>query len=146
MSHDTYNGQLSGGMLKVENTTFLANINNQLQFNNGWSAEFSGFYRSRGIEGQIVINPLWRLDAGVQKQILKKKGSLKLSIRDIFNSQNFSGNVNYQDIDAYIKNTRDSRTASLTFSYRFGKPMQNQQRRRTGSASDEQSRVKTSGN
>src|SRR5665647_1532227 len=146
VSHDTYNGQLSGGMLKVENTTFLANINNQLQFNNGWSAEFSGFYRSRGIEGQIVINPLWRLDAGVQKQILKKKGSLKLSIRDIFNSQNFSGSVNYQDIDAYIKNTRDSRVASLTFSYRFGKPMQNQQRRRTGSASDEQSRVKTSGN
>lgn len=146
VSHDTYNGQLSGGILKVENTTFLANINNQLQFNNGWSAEFSGFYRSRGIEGQIVINPLWRLDAGVQKQILKKKGSLKLSIRDIFNSQNFSGSVNYQDIDAYIKNTRDSRVASLTFSYRFGKPMQNQQRRRTGSASDEQSRVKTSGN
>jgi hypothetical protein len=94
----------------------------------------------------MVMNSMWRLDAGVQKQILKKKGSLKLSIRDIFQSQTFQGSVNYQDIDMRIKNTRDSRTVSLTFAYRFGKPMQNQQRNKTGGASDEQSRVKSSGN
>jgi iron complex outermembrane recepter protein len=146
VSHDTYKGQLSGGMLAVESTMFFSNMSNQFKFNKGWSAELSGFYRSKGIEGQMIINPMWRLDAGVQKQILKKKGSLKLSIRDIFKSQNFSGGVNYQDIDALIKNTRDSRVASLTFSYRFGKPMQNQQRRKTGGASDEQSRVKSTGN
>lgn len=146
VAHDTYKGQLSGGMLNVESTMFFSNMNNQFKFNKGWSAELSGFYRSKGIEGQMVINPMWRLDAGLQKQILKKKGSVKLSIRDIFKSQNFTGGVNYQDIDAIIKNTRDSRVASLTFSYRFGKPMQNQQRRKTGGASDEQSRIKTGGN
>jgi iron complex outermembrane recepter protein len=146
VNHDAYKGQLSGGMLNVESTMFFSNMNNQFKFNKGWSAELSGFYRSKGIEGQMLINPMWRLDAGLQKQILKKKGSLKLSIRDIFKSQNFTGGVNYQDIDAIIKNTRDSRAASLTFSYRFGKPMQNQQRRKTGGASDEQSRIKTGGN
>ncbi len=146
LSHDTYKGELSGGILNVENTMFLSNISNQLKFKKGWSAELSGFYRSKGIEGQIVINPMWRLDAGLQKQILKNKGSLKLSVRDFFQSQNFSGSVNYQDIDVRIKNTRDSRTVSLTFSYRFGKPMQNQRSRKTGGASDEQSRVKSSGN
>ena len=146
VSHDRYNGKLSGGMLAVENTMFTANMSNQIKFDKGWSAEVSGFYRSRGIEGQIIINPMWRLDAGVQKQILKKKATLKLSVRDIFKSQNFSGGVNYQDIDAIIKNTRDTRIASLTFSYRFGKPMQNQQRKKTGGASDEQNRVKTGGN
>ncbi|MGZ4049231.1 MAG: outer membrane beta-barrel protein, partial [Bacteroidia bacterium] len=87
----------------------------------------------------------WRVDAGLQKQVLKNKGTLKLSVRDIFSSQNFSGYVNYQDIDVYIKNRHDNTTASLTFSYRFGKPLQNQQRRKTGGASDEQSRVKTGG-
>jgi iron complex outermembrane recepter protein len=146
VSHDTYKGQISGGMLNVENTMFSGNMSNQLKFKKGWSAELSGFYRSKGIEGQIVINPMWRMDAGLQKLILKKKGSLKLSIRDIFQSQNFSGSVNYQDIDVHLKNTRDSRTVSLTFSYRFGKPMQNQQRRKTGGATEEQNRVKTGGN
>jgi hypothetical protein len=89
---------------------------------------------------------MWRLDAGVQKLILKKKGSLKFSVRDIFNSQYFQGYINYQDIDARIKNVWDSRTFSLTFSYRFGNPIKNQPHRRTGGASDEQNRVKSSSN
>lgn len=144
--HDTYKGALNGGFLNVNNTMFFSNINNQLNFKKGWSAELSGFYRSQGIEGQIVVNPMWRMDAGVQKQILKSRGTLKFSLRDIFQSQNFSGYVKYQDIDVYIKNIRDSRSASLTFSYRFGKPIKNQQRRRTGGASDEQNRVKTGDN
>lgn len=144
--HDTYKGALDGGYLNVKGATFFGNISNQLKFKKGWNAEISGFYRTRGIEGQIIMNPMWRLDAGLQKEVFKNKGSLKLSVRDIFSSQNFSGYVNYQDIDVYIKSRHDNTTASLTFSYRFGKPLQNQQRRKTGGASDEQSRVKTGGN
>jgi hypothetical protein len=106
----------------------------------------SGFYRSKGIEGQIVINALWRMDVGIQKQILKKKGSVKLSVRDLFNSMNsMKASVNYQDIDLNINNIRDSRTVSLTFSYRFGKPLKNGRTRNSGAA-DEQSRIKSSGN
>ncbi|MEO8720331.1 MAG: TonB-dependent receptor [Ginsengibacter sp.] len=146
LNHTSYRGVLDGGNLEIDATAFMANMSNQFSLKDGWSAELSGFYRSRGIEGQIIINPMWRLDAGVQKMILKKKGSLKLSIRDIFNSQMFSGSVNYHDIDVKIKNVRDSRTVSLTFSYRFGKPLKNQSHRKTGGASDEQSRIKSSGN
>lgn len=144
--HDNFKGALNGDYLNVNNITFFSNINNQFKFKKGWSAELSGFYRSKGIEGQIVMNPMWRMDAGVAKQVLKNKGTLKFSVRDIFQSQYFSGYVKYQDIDVYIKNTRDSRAASLTFSYRFGKPIKNQQRRKTGGASDEQSRVKSGDN
>ncbi|MEP6951025.1 MAG: outer membrane beta-barrel protein [Ginsengibacter sp.] len=144
--HDTYKGELDGGYLNVNSTTFFANITNQLKFKKGWSAELSGFYRSKGIESQIIIDPLWRLDAGLQKEVLKKKGTVKLGIRDIFASQNFTGSVQYQDIDVFLRNRHDNRRASLTFTYRFGKPLQNQQRRKTGSASDEQNRVKTGGN
>jgi hypothetical protein len=146
VNYNSYSGQLDGGHLDVNATTLMVNMNNQIKFKKGWSAELSGFYRSKGIEGQIVINPMWRLDAGVQKTVLKNKGSVKLGIRDIFNSQNFTGAVKYQDIDVYIKNLRDSRTVSLTFSYRFGKPIKNQQHRRTGGASDEENRIKGSGN
>jgi iron complex outermembrane recepter protein len=145
VSNTTFKGELNGGMLSTQATTFFGNMNNQIKFDKGWSAEVSGFYRSKGIEGQIVMNAIWRLDAGVQKQILKNKGSLKLGVRDIFNSQHFEGAVKYQDIDLNINNLRMNRTVSLTFSYRFGKPIKNQQHRKTGGASEEQSRVKTSG-
>ncbi len=144
--YDKYKGELDGGYLNVNNVTFFANMNNQFKFKKGWSAELSGFYRTKGIEGQIIVNPMWRLDAGFQKQVLKNKGTLKLSVRDIFKSQNFIGTVNYKDIDVYVNSRHDNRTASLTFTYRFGKPLQNQQRRKTGGASDEQGRVKTGGN
>lgn len=146
VNHDTYYGVIDDGVLNVANTSFLFNMNNQLKFEKGWSAELSGFYRSKGIEGQIVMNPIWRLDAGLQKSVLKNKGTLKASIRDIFNSQNFMGTVNYQAIDGYIKNTNYTRTFSLTFLYRFGKPLKNQNQRSRGGASDEQNRIKSSVN
>ena len=146
VNYNAFSGVIDGGNLNIEATTFMANMNNQFKISEDWSAELSGFYRSKAIEGQIVMYPMWRLDAGVQKLILKKKGSLKFSVRDIFNSQHFQGYINYQDIDARIKNVWDSRTFSLTFSYRFGKPIKNQPHRRTGGASDEQNRVKSSSN
>lgn len=147
ISNSKYKGALNGGVLDVNGNMFTTNISNQFKFKKGWSAELSGFYRSKGIEGQIVANPMWQMSTGVQKQILKNKGNLKLSFSDIFNSQRFVGTVKYQDIDVYINEKGDSRRASLTFTYRFGKAMQNQQqRRKTGGAGDEQSRVKSGGN
>ena len=142
--NDKYKGILNGGLLDVNSTMLMTNMSNQFKFKKGWSAELSGWYRSKGIEGQIVYDPMWQVSTGVQKQILKTKGNLKLSISDIFNSQIFTGTVNYQDIDIYIHNKNDRRRVALTFTYRFGKQMQNQQqRRKTGGAEDEQSRVKS---
>ena len=119
-------------------------LTNQFKFKKGWSAELSGFYRSNGIEGQIIMDPMWQISAGVQKQILKDKGTLKLGFRDIFNSQQFKGAVKYQDIDVKIKSINDSRRATLTFIYRFGKPIKNQpQRRKTGGTTEEENRIKS---
>ena len=142
--NNKYYGALNTGILDVNATMFMTNINNQFKFKKGWSTELSGFYRSKGIEGQMVANPMWQISTGVQKQILKTKGTLKLSINDIFNSQQFSGSVKYQDIDVVIKNHGDRRRVALTFIYRFGKPIKNQpQRRRTGGTSDEENRIKS---
>jgi hypothetical protein len=139
--NNKYYGALNTGILDVNATMFMTNINNQFKFKKGWSAELSGFYRSKGIEGQIVTNPMWQVSSGIQKQVLKTKGSLKLSISDIFNSQTFSGAVKYQDIDVKIRSAGDRRRTSLTFTYRFGKPIQNQPRKKS-SGLDEESRVK----
>ena len=142
--NNKYYGALNTGILDVNATVFLANVNNQFKFKNGWNAELSGFYRSKGIEGQIVANPMWQISTGVQKQILKTKGSLKFSIIDIFNSQQFHGSVKYQDIDVDVISKGDRRRAVLTFSYRFGKPLKNQpQRRKTGATIEEENRVKS---
>ncbi len=143
ISNNKYKGALNGGVLDVSGALFMTNVSNQFKFKKGWSAELSGWYRSKGIEGQIVMNPMWQISTGVQKQVLKTKGTVKLSLSDIFNSQQFTGTVKYQDIDIYIKSKNDRRRASLTFTYRFGKAMKNQERRKIGGAGEEQNRVKT---
>lgn len=143
VNHNKFSGKLNGSDLNVSGTTFMGNMNNQFKINKTWSAELSGFYRSAGYEGQLIMNPMWQLSSGIQKQILKTKGSLKFSVNDIFNSRQFIGRVKYDDIDVLINARRDSRRASLTFSYRFGKPIKTQERRKIGGADEEQNRVKT---
>jgi iron complex outermembrane recepter protein len=132
--------------LDIQFTSFMSNITNSFTFGKGWSTELSGFYRSRAVEGLVVANDMWAANAAISKQILKKKGTVKAGIRDIFWSQNFSGYAKYSDVDVEIFNRRDSRQFNLTFTYRFGKTNIAPARRKNSGASDEQNRVNTGAN
>ena len=140
--YQQFKGLLYGEIIDVDATSYLINVNNQFSFKKGWSAELSGFYRTKGVEGQIRIEALGQLTAGVQKLVLKKKGTLKLTVRDALLTMIPRGNISFQNTDAYFKNYRDSRVATLSFNYRFGKPIKGTKARKTGGAGDEQNRIK----
>jgi hypothetical protein len=139
-----FNGLVNNEMVEVEAGNFVTNINNQFKFSKGWSAEISGWYRTKGIEGQIIIEPMGACNVGIGKQVLKNKGTLKLNVRDIFYTQVAKGQINFESTEASFQNYRDSRVVNVTFSYRFGKPMNggNSQRKK-GGANEEQNRVKS---
>ena len=141
-SYNQYKGLLYSNSSTSSGSSYIININNQFKFNKGWSAELSGFYRTKGIEGQISIDPISQVNAGVQKEIFKKKGSLKLNIRDAFFTMVQNGKINILNTDASFHQYSDSRVLTLNFTYRFGKPMKAAQKRKTGGAGDEQNRVK----
>jgi iron complex outermembrane recepter protein len=147
VNYNHFTGDLYGENLDVDAITGMGNMTNMFKFKNGWSAELSGWYRTRGIEGQIFIQPLGQTSAALAKQIMKEKASLKLGLRDIFYTQQVSGNINFQQTEATFHNTRDSRQLSLTFTYRFGKTVQGaRNNRHSGGADDESSRLKKGGN
>ena len=141
-NYSDYRGLLNGENLHVNAGNFLVNLNNQFKFKKGWSAELSGWYRTSGIEGQILIKPMGQLNAGVQKQVLKNKGTLKLNIRDMLFTMRAKGEINFQQTEASFRQERDSRVATISFAYRFGKPINGLQKRKTGGAGTEQNRVK----
>jgi iron complex outermembrane recepter protein len=146
LNYSHFSGMLYGENLNVSSTTLMGNLNNQFKFNKGWGGELSGFYRTGGVEGQVYIKSFGQVSAAVVKQVLKEKGSLKLGIRDIFNTQQVSGNIDFQETQARFHNIRNSRQVSLTFSYRFGKPIKGTQtNRHSGGADEESSRVKAGG-
>ena len=147
LSYNKFSGLLYGENINVEATTLLLNVNNQFNFPKGWGGEISGFYRTKGVEGQVVVYPLGQASAAISKKLLKDKASLKLAIKDIFYTNGAHGYINFQQTEATFHNNRDSRIVSMTFTYRFGKPLKGAgpQRHNSG-ATDEENRVKTGGN
>jgi outer membrane receptor for ferrienterochelin and colicin len=126
-NYHKFKGELYGEKIDISASTVLFNVNNQFRFNKGWSAELSGFYRTKGVDGQIMIQPLGQVSAGVSKQVLKGKGSVRFNMRDLFYTNWVKGNINFQRTEAYFENRRDSRVGTISFTYRFGKPIKDQQ-------------------
>jgi iron complex outermembrane recepter protein len=145
-NYEKLNGKLTGEDFEVSSGNFTINVNNQLTFKKGWSAEVSGWYRSRGIWGQIRSYPMGALTTGVSKQVLKGKGSVKMSVRDIFYTQPARGDINFKSTEARFRSHWDSRQVNLTLTYRFGKPFKVEGPQRRERTPEEQNRVKGGSN
>ncbi|MDB5247010.1 MAG: TonB-denpendent receptor [Segetibacter sp.] len=140
-----YKGIYQSDPVNIQFTSFTGNITNSFTLGKGWNAEISGWYRSKGVEGLLVINNMGAVNSAITKQAFKKKGTFKLGIRDMFFTQKFSGYAKYSDVDVTIAGRRDSRQVNVSFTYRFGKTNIPSARRKTGGANDEQSRVQSGG-
>lgn len=116
-------------------------INNQFQLKKGWSFELSGYYQTKSqIDLQEWLTPQGEMDAGVSKQIMKNKGTLRLTIRDITYFQNYSGYSTFQNAYEPFEVKWDSRVVRLSFNWRFGKAMKPVSRSE-GGATDEINRA-----
>ncbi|MGX5820559.1 TonB-dependent receptor domain-containing protein [Chitinophaga lutea] len=131
-------------LIKRASAGFFGNFQNTLTFKKGWSAEVSFWYNSRQIsqEGLFRMNAMYAVNAGVQKQVLNKKGTIRLNVNDLFRTQHFSGD--YEVGGRYTSlNTRwDSQQLRASFTYRFGNSNVKEARNRKTGLEDEQSRVK----
>lgn len=142
-----YNHKIIEGVvwvpLRAEVDQLNISLNNQFQFKKGWAAELSGYYQTNSqIDLQESLTPQGELGAGISKQILKNKGTLRLTIRDMFYTQNYSGYSKFENSDEPFEVKWDSRVFRITFNWRFGKPMKTV-RRSSGGATEETERVGT---
>jgi len=139
-----FKGLVNNEPISIGITSFMVQLQQQFKFAKTWSAELSGFYRSKSLEGVIYIRHIAQVNAGISKQVLKNQGSLRLNVRDIFAGGVFKGYSRYGTVDAIFKNVNDSRAVSLTFTYRFNKgKLKATSSKRNSGASDEQDRVKS---
>ncbi len=139
--NNLFEGIVNNDPAKFTATTGQFNVSNQFKFGKTWSAELSGFYRTPGVEGVFKIYGFGMMNLGIGKQIMKNKGSLRFSVRDVLYTQRIKGESRFSNIDAQFQQVRDSRVATISFTYRFSKGKVNGQKRRTGGASEEQNRV-----
>ena len=136
-----YIGEINGYPFNAKQLALSLNINNQFSFTNGWSAELSDNYTSRNRdEGQAILLPAGQVSAGIAKQLLNNKASIKFNVRDIFYTQNPEEIQNFQDVQSTLKISRDTRVFNMAFVYRFGASIKSKPA--STLPTDEQQRVK----
>jgi iron complex outermembrane receptor protein len=143
VAHNQFKGLVNNEYISLGNATMTIQAQQQFKLGKGWAAELSGFYRTKGIEGVIIIKPMSQVNAAFSKQVLKNKGSVRVNFRDIFMGGIARGYSKYGTVDAQFVNTNDSRAVSVAFTYRFNKgKLKAGSNRKTNGASDETERVK----
>lgn len=108
------------------------------------SLEVSGFYSSPSLwGGTFEMDAMWSIDAGVQKKVLGGKGNLRLSVSDIFKTQEWYGRSQFGALVMDIHGGWDSRRLKVNFSYMFGNSQVKAARNRSTGLEDEQNRIKS---
>jgi len=120
---------------------FHFSMNNQFRIGKTYTAELSGFYTGRSRNDlQELLYPNSQLVIAAARPVLKKKGTLKISFRDLFHRNGMEGLTDFDKAEEYFILRRDTRVVTVAFTYRFGKAFKTV-KRNNGSASDEMNRV-----
>lgn len=140
--NNRFSGIINNDPVTISATSGMFNVMEQFKFNKGWGAELSGFGRTEGVDGIFRIKPFATMNLGISKQMMKNKGSLRVSVRDLLWSQRIKGETKYSNIDAQFQQFGESRVVNVSFTYRFSKGKVGNVQRKRGGANEEASRVK----
>lgn len=137
-----YASPLQGANLQQSFNSWDMNLNNVFTFgNSGWSAELNGYYQSKMVWGLFYIKSLAQVTAGIQKVSKNKNSVFKLSVSDLFLTNHIAVTVQYQNQDFVTERTWDSRVATFSYTYRFGKSTVAKARQRSSGVEDEKRRA-----
>lgn len=140
--YNRFNANIGGAKLNSGRPSANYRVTNSFSLSKGWSAELNGQVNTPGRDGYMIYKAQWALSTGVQKIMLKGKGTLRFNMNDIFWTNLPAGRVEYPG--RYIENWhayRDSRVGTLSFTYRFGSNKVLQARRRTTASEEERQRA-----
>ncbi|MBT8296166.1 MAG: outer membrane beta-barrel family protein, partial [Gramella sp.] len=141
--HQSVKGLYFEDPIELSLANYSFNISNSFKISESWSGELSGFYRSKGFFGTAQYDGVYRVDSGFSIRLGEKKGTLKLSVRDFFDSFDFSGGTDIPEQNLKTRNFFDfsARTILLTYTRNFGNKKLELLRNRETGAEEERQRV-----
>jgi hypothetical protein len=139
--YNHFNGNLAGTPLSNGAAAVSIRSNNSFMLKNGWSAELNANYSSGGRDGYMVFRPQWGIAAGVQKNVMKNKGTIRFNVTDIFWTNLPKATITYNNYIEYWHAYRETRVANISFTYRFGNNKVAAARRRTTASEEERRRA-----
>ena len=133
---------------KVDLDVFSYNLymQNSLKIGKTWTAELSGFYNSPSIwQGTFESKAMGGIDIGLQKTILKGKGTIKTTVSDVLHTMRWSGDSNFAGQFMRASGTWESQQFRMNFSYRFGNSQVKAARQRKNAIEEENKRTQGGG-
>ncbi len=142
-NYQMFKGQIGDNTIKTDIPTFGAYMQHSYTLGKGYTAELSGWF-----SGPSVWGATWRsrsqggVDLGVQKQILNKMGTVKLSVTDIFRTNPWKAGSNFGGLFLDGRGRWESQTVRLNFTWRFGNSQVKAARQRQTGLESEAKRIK----
>jgi hypothetical protein len=139
--YSEFKGNIANTNLNSGRVTADFNTTNNFMLPKDWSAELGFFYQTKQLHGYMLIEPQWSLSAGIQKNFMNKRATVRLNATDIFWRSYPRALSVYSNYTETFTAQRETRQVSISFTYRFGKNTVTPVRRRSGSAEDEKRRA-----
>lgn len=133
---------LNGQALNNKNTSFELKTQHNFKINSSLNAEFGGKYQAPITYGVYNLSKRYNVDAGLSKSLMNNKATLKLSVNDIFNTQNANLTSAYPGLKYWLTQQNDNRSVRLNFTYRFGNNEIKPARKRSTGIEAESGRLK----
>ncbi len=123
---DLQNNNFSYELKLISNMKFFKNLDFQVTAN----------YSGPSITAQGKVKEVFTIDSGIKNDIFRN-ASLSLNVSDITNARRMRWESEGSNFTQTMQRRRESRIATLTFSYRFGKAADNKKTRQRKSDSNE---------
>ena len=117
--HAGYHAPDSAGLNNASYTAYLSS-NNRVQFDHGWKAELNLAFYSPMAFGAYHFQSQFEAGAGISKSIMAGKGSLALSVSDIFNTNKRRYTTSSYGASSVTKDYAETRFVKVTFTWKFG--------------------------
>lgn len=131
-----YKGQLPAGKLDQQSLGWNFYVQQDVQLKKGWSAQLSCWFNAATTEAIYAMGAIASVDVAVKKEIVKQKGSIRLMVNDLFNTQRYLQTVQFGNMQFEYQRKWESRGIRIQFNWKFGKTSYSARERETNADGD----------
>ena len=141
LTHAAFDSKVRFDQLNVSVTSYNVYAQNNFMLPKGFKLEVSGWYNSPSVwGGTFLTSRIYAIEAGLQKSLFNDRGTLSLGVSDIFLTQRWQGDSDYNGVIIDANGGWDSRRFKASLSIRLGNNQVRLRNRKSG-LEDEASRI-----
>lgn len=120
--------------------TFSCSLTQQFRWGQSWTLELSAHYNGRMIAGPLAQHPLGEVNIGIEKKVLRGRGSIRLFGRDLFHTYRLKRDIPTPSQQAHTWERQNRSVAGISFTYRLSRGTE-AKNSRPNSGTDESKRI-----